>query len=239
MRIRIAVPDGALTPQIIEHALEATTLGNQQLLRAGQTPTLTELIRRGARWRPENFRDGEHFDLLPEVAGRGWFDCDDAAPALAAEIREGAGPIGQDHGARAVIRRSGDKTWHALVEKSDGEILDPSTWGGMPPTKTLPLAKPIWPTGVSGAYVARRPGRPGWSARCDLPMDVGHIVGVAYDCETPGQALARAVAGVGLSHCDGGRCAQLSGQVIGEYGALLSAHPGGGLERGEPMMVRF
>ena len=80
MRIRLAIPDRLVTPQVLEAALEATTLANQNAIAAGEAPSLTDAIRGGLRWRPEPFMDGEHFDLAATAHRRGWGDCDDLAP---------------------------------------------------------------------------------------------------------------------------------------------------------------
>lgn len=128
MRIRYAIPDGAVSAPVLNAALETSTRANEALLGRGQMPLATEAIRAGrVQWRPERFNDGEHFDLGHQVHVRGWGDCDDLAPWLAAELRA----TGRDEGARAVAKRSGPKRWHAVVRQSDGRILDPSVWAGM------------------------------------------------------------------------------------------------------------
>lgn len=126
MRIRIAVPDEHVGAEVVDPALEAVTKLNEYMLDTGQTPTSYELIRRGARWRPEDPGD-EHFDHGGTIASRGWGDCDDWAPLHAATLRR----TGQDPGARARVIPSGPNTFHALVERSDGTIEDPSIAAGM------------------------------------------------------------------------------------------------------------
>ena len=130
MRMRIAVPEEHVTPDVIDPALEAVTRLNEHLLATGQTPTSHELIARGARWRPEDPGD-EHFDHGATIASRGWGDCDDWAPLHAATLRA----TGQDPGAVARVIPSGPNIFHAIVQKSDGSIDDPSEWAGMRPMR--------------------------------------------------------------------------------------------------------
>lgn len=197
MRIRIAVPDPHVTPALLNAALEATTKANESLLETGAAPLATETIRKGlVKWKPENFRDGEHFDLASTVARRGWGDCDDLAPWLAAELRM----RGIDPGARAVVKRSGPKRWHAVVHTADGDELDPSIAAGMLEWKKK---NPGALAGVAGAIMGtmaehcalglkRRDGK--WAARCDLP--VMHlptaICGVALERD-PATAATQAI----------------------------------------------
>jgi hypothetical protein len=137
MRIRIAVPEEHVSPDVIDAALEAVTRLDEHMIRAGQTPTSHELVKAGARWRPEDPGD-EHFDHGGTIAKRGWGDCDDWAPLHAATLRA----TGEDPGARARVAPSGPSTYHAFVERSDGSHDDPSVAAGMKPTKT---------SGVNGA----------------------------------------------------------------------------------------
>lgn len=128
MRIKVGVPDEHVTPEVIDPVLEAVTRLNEHMLRTGQTPTSHELIAAGARWRPENLGD-EHFDHGGTIASRGWGDCDDWAPLHAATLRA----TGQDPGAIARVLPSGPNTFHAIVQKSDGSVEDPSVAAGMRP----------------------------------------------------------------------------------------------------------
>ena len=197
MRIRLAIPDHLVTPAVIEAALEATTLANEQAIKRGDVPTLREAIADGVKWQPEPFIDGEHFDLMGQVVRRGWGDCDDLAPALAAEMRAS----GEDVGARPRIYQTGKKRYHAVVETSDGEILDPSRWAGMGRRKSTNVR------GVSGAIakpfahshqgaLCVMPGNGKWWARADLPWAnaMGHIASHAR-ASTPDKALERAISG--------------------------------------------
>jgi hypothetical protein len=126
MRIRIAVPEEHVHPDVVNAALESVTRLNEHMIRAGQTPTSRELLAGGAVWRPENMGD-EHFDHGGTIASRGWGDCDDWAPIHAATLRAS----GEDPGATAVVVPSGPSTYHAIVKRSSGEVEDPSIAAGM------------------------------------------------------------------------------------------------------------
>jgi hypothetical protein len=126
MRIQIAVPDEHVTPEVVEPFLEGVTRLNESLLASGQTPSSRALLDAGARWRPEDPGD-EHFDHGGTIAQRGWGDCDDWAPLHSASLRAS----GEDPGARTIMRASGPNTFHAMTERSDGRIEDPSVAAGM------------------------------------------------------------------------------------------------------------
>lgn len=117
MRIRVAVPDEHVTPDVVEPVLEAVTRLNEHMILTGQTPTSEQLVAQGAVWRPENMGD-EHFDHGGTIASRGWGDCDDWGPLRAASLRV----TGEDPGARVVMRPSGPSTFHAMVERSGGHV---------------------------------------------------------------------------------------------------------------------
>ena len=189
MRIRIAVPDRHISPDVLNAALEATTVANQEMLASGDAEPISDGIRMGrVKWKPEPFRDGEHFDLTKTVTERGWGDCDDLAPALAAELRE----TGKDPGARAVVKKSGPKRWHAVTELSSGRIVDPSAMAGMYDYKKRhgdTFVNGPGEYGITGSSVVgmlstegelvvgvKQTSR-GWAARCDLPVDGGDIEG--------------------------------------------------------------
>lgn len=198
MRIRLAIPDRLVTPQTLEAALEATTLANAAAIARGEVPPLTEAIRRGLRWKPEPFLDGEHFDLAHEVAMREWGDCDDLAPWLAGELRA----TGQDPDARPRVYQSGPNRWHVVVETGDGQILDPSVWAGMRrgkggeerPGVAGVTARPMASPGTGALVVMPHQGE--WWSRCDLPWPnaAGHIASHARGA-TPDLALIRALDG--------------------------------------------
>lgn len=187
MRINLAIPEANVKAPVLDGALEAVTRLNEDLIKSGASPTSQQLIDQGARWQPEKPGD-EHFDHGGIIADRGHGDCDDWAPLHAATLRV----TGEDPGARAVVRKSGPKRWHATVIRSDGTEDDPSLAAGMPgPARkvgsrgaTLPVMFPrVRANGVNGEvgsfiatpHLALRPvaDRHGqlesWQARADLP----------------------------------------------------------------------
>ena len=172
MRIRLAVPDSLVGPELVGPALESVTRVNQALLRAGLVPRFSTLLRRRAvRWKPEPRGHGEHFDSADAVTARGWGDCDDLSPYWAAELRES----GADPSARVTIKRTGPGRWHAVVRRGDGSIDDPSAAAGMPhgidglgAGVRLAHDHPLR-AGATVVDVAEWPGS-GWLARADLPV---------------------------------------------------------------------
>lgn len=183
MRIQVAVPEDHVKKPVLDAALEAVTRLNESMLRSGDTPTDLQLIRQGARWKPEP-PGQEHFDHGGKIAQRGDGDCDDWAPLRAARLRV----TGEDPGAIAEVRKTGPKRWHATVTRSDGSEDDPSIDAGMPgPGRSVGIMGAWLPSmrpsvhGVSGAYIstpqlAIRPlfGNDektieSWQARTDLP----------------------------------------------------------------------
>jgi hypothetical protein len=150
------------------------------MIAAGEVP-LFDTVRDSIRWKPEP-PGQEHFDHAKVVLGRGWGDCDDMAPFAAASMRAS----GEDPGATAIVKRSGPTRWHAVVQKSDGTIRDPSRETGMGQTNgvmgsALPRMMLAGASVVGGSYLARpelalRPVRDrtsgeveAWQARADLP----------------------------------------------------------------------
>lgn len=209
MRIRIAVPEEHADPAVIDAALEAVTRLDESLIRSGQSPTATQLVEKGARWRPENMGD-EHFDHGATIAQRGWGDCDDWAPLRAAELRT----TGQDPGAVARVVPSGPSTYHAMVQRSSGELergdADISARAGMKPLKVTEgvtvvgggevpsievwacdphdgrfyqgsLLPTVGPLSLHcGPQVSVRGARGLYEGRCDLPMAGSSLVGARH-----------------------------------------------------------
>jgi hypothetical protein len=186
VRLNIAIPEAHVTAPVLNGALEAVTRLNEQLIKAGVSPTSYQLLEQGARWQPEP-PGQEHFDHGAKIADRGWGDCDDWGPLHAATLRV----TGEDPGAKSVVRKTGPMRWHATTVRSDGTEDDPSLKAGMPgPARvigmrgaTLPIMYPRV-HGVGGSYIATpqlalRPvaDRFGqveaWQARADLPWHWG------------------------------------------------------------------
>ena len=198
MRIRLAIPERLVTPEVLEAALEATSLANEQAIVRGEVPPITEAIKKGVRWKPEPFTDGEHFDLAHQVTARKWGDCDDLAPWLTGELRA----TGADPGAVSRVYKTGPERWHVVTQTSDGEILDPSKWAGMG-KKSAPsvsgvhcvTARPFARLG-EGALCCVPHNGSYWS-RVDLPFPgqvAGHIASHAR-AHSPEESLFKAIAG--------------------------------------------
>lgn len=182
MRINIAVPEKHVTKPVLDGALESVTRLDEELIREGAVPTFAEGVG-SVRWQPEP-PGQEHFDHAAKVLSRGHGDCDDLAPWHAASLRV----TGEDPDARAIVKRSGPQRWHAVVERGDGSIDDPSREAGMGRNREgvsgcgLPLMRPFERGVVSGLEVQRPQFslRPilergeviGFGARVDMPWNV-------------------------------------------------------------------
>ena len=128
-------------------------------------------------------------------------NCDDWAPTHAASLRAS----GVDPKARAIVYRSGPNLWHAITQRGDGSLQDPSQTAGMrvrpgSPTQGIPpaVAGSIAVVGGDGAAptVALRQAPAGyWVARTDLPMTSGPLaqqggtLAVRKSAVTPAKAL--------------------------------------------------
>jgi hypothetical protein len=231
MRIRLAIPD-ELDDQdrkaALDAALESVTRTVDSLVRNGIAPPAAGPIKAGTvRWKPEPPGD-EHFDLPTTVLERGHGDCDDLAPWHAGSLRAS----GTDPGARAIVRKSGPKRWHAIVQRTDGSIEDPSAHAGMHsvgggmchgagPAITEPMSEDghlclaICPTqDLRHAIV--------WFARCDIPdtLEPWNWSATSAHLE-PSRALlqavktAKAVAGDAIDEEDDLRLGALNDLVLG------------------------
>jgi len=191
MRINVAVPERHVNAHVLNAALEPVVRLNEAMIRSGEVPSFDRALKNGhVRWQPEP-PGQEHFDHAGVVLGRRWGDCDDLAPWAAGSLRAS----GADPGARAIVRKSGPMTWHAVVLRSDGMIEDPSKRAGMPTrgervsqAAALPRMSPLPPTssvvGLAGSDVGAMLVRPeiairkvfdvdqregGYEARVDIP----------------------------------------------------------------------
>jgi hypothetical protein len=174
VRVNVAIPEAHVKAPVLDAALESVTRLNEQMLAEG-APSFERALRRfGIKWRPEP-PGQEHFDHLQTVLRRGHGDCDDLAPWHAASLRHS----GEDPRAQAIVKRSGPRRWHAIVQRGDGSIDDPSKRAGMGQPEghrgaAVPLMFPHSTHGVSGAFVVRpqlalRPVRGGYQSRVDVP----------------------------------------------------------------------
>ncbi len=202
MRVRIAVPEEHVTPDVIDSGLETLTRLNERLILSGRVPTFDEALKAGrVKWKPESNPGEEHFDHAGIVLARGWGDCDDLGPWKAASLRV----TGEDRGAFSRIVRTGPQTWHAIVNRSNGALQDPSrdagmgkasiSGDGMPIGGAAPVTAPMF--GREGPAVAVNPWRGLWFARADLPW--AHAPSYAYSAtalaETLPAALHNAIVG--------------------------------------------
>lgn len=174
MRVNVAIPEAHVDAPVLDAALESVTRLNESMLERNEIPSFERGLKYGIRWKPEP-PGAEHFDHAKTVLARKWGDCDDLAPWHAASLRHS----GEDPGARAVVKKSGPKTWHAVVQRTDGSIDDPSRRAGMGQHRgvvgaVLPIMFGSGSYGVNGAYIVRpklalRPVRGAYQARADLP----------------------------------------------------------------------
>lgn len=177
MRIRLAIPDeldDRDRKDALDAALESVTRTVTGMVKAGTVPPAAgEIKAKRVHWKPEPPGD-EHFDLPTTVLARGHGDCDDLAPWHAGSLRAG----GVDPGARAIVRKSGPKRWHAIVQRSDGSIEDPSAHAGMHSVSGdvegagESVTKPMSEEGrLCVAICPTRDRRHPlvWFARCDVP----------------------------------------------------------------------
>lgn len=182
MRLQIAIPEKHVSKPVLDAALEAVTRLNEQMIKAGDSPTSLQLLDQGAIWKPEP-PGQEHFDHGARIAARGDGDCDDWAPLHAATLRV----TGRDPNAVAEVRKTGPKRWHATVYRHNGAEDDPSLKAGMPGPANVGLRGAWLPAmrdhgvhGVGGAFIntpqlAMRPlsadgeNIDSWQARVDLP----------------------------------------------------------------------
>lgn len=105
--------------------LEGLTALNYVFLSRFDVPPL---YKSGVRYRREQ-PGREQWLTIPEVLDEGFGDCEDLAAWRAAEIRL--------KGLPAFVRvvRSGRRSFHAIVQRPDGTIEDPSKVLGMKPRK--------------------------------------------------------------------------------------------------------
>lgn len=198
MRVRLSVPSDLNrdeTEAAINAALESVTRSAEPLVRRGAVPSFVKALKAGrVRWRPEPPGD-EHFDLPQTVLRRGWGDCDDLAPWHAASLRAS----GVDPEATAIVRPSGPGRWHALVQRSDGSIEDPSRAAGMGSVGADNYVGPLQPALWDGMQLSTLPWGGGWAGRVDVPsLSVPAAYSAMTHARTPLQAIR--------AGCRGGVC---------------------------------
>jgi len=226
MRLRLGIPGDLSRPEMaaaLNAALEASTASSAPRIARRKIPTFEQALAKGGiRWAPEPPGD-EHFDSPRTVIVRGWGDCDDLAPWHAASLRA----TGEDPDARAIVRPSGPKRWHAIVERGDGALEDPSRAAGMGSRVSgqLPAAwAPMWNDRLA---LAAHPWRGGWAGRVDLP---DRALPAAWSAVHAASSPAAAVVGAirGARHV-AALCGTVDGvdeiRLAGLEGLLCGVHP--------------
>jgi len=115
----IHVPTSA---QAYDAALEGLTRLDETIISSGRVPPLYDS---GVRYKTEPRETWRHAE---DVAAEKWGDCEDLAAYRAAELRVN----GSDPDARVMTYKTGPRRYHAVVERGNGEIEDPSAALGMP-----------------------------------------------------------------------------------------------------------
>lgn len=130
--IKIAIPLTARCIEEVQAAVDATMIVDLAQIRAlRREGKRFDLYREGIRYRREQRRghypDVERFQTIRSMLITRWADCDDLAPALAAQrVLEGRTD------ARPIVVRSPGIGFHVVVRYMDsGEIEDPSARLGM------------------------------------------------------------------------------------------------------------
>jgi len=121
MRTTINVP-ASMGSRFVEAALEGLAQLATEEHRAGQLPPL---YASGIRYQRE--RGSENWLTPGELVTAGRGDCEDLAAYRCGELRAS----GVDPACRIVIERTGPRTLHAVVQRGDGSIEDPSRALGM------------------------------------------------------------------------------------------------------------
>jgi len=198
--VRIAIPDRNVTAPVLDAGLEAVTRLNEALIAEGHAPTFSQAVKNGLQWKPEP-PGAERFDHAMKTTARGWGDCDDLAPHRAAELRV----TGIDPAARARVYKSGPGRWHAIVERGNGTLEDPSRTAGMR-VREGSRAAGIAPAvvgamgcaSVGGAvrpFVAVRRDNAGYLARVDVPIEGDASLSCVQHGRSPSHALSGCMAG--------------------------------------------
>ena len=106
----------------LEAALEGLAAVDAQLLRQDRYPRLYES---GVRYRCQD-PGSKRWLTIPEVLQAGRGACKDLAAWRAAELR-----VLDGEPAKLRTYRTSPRSWHAVVERGDGSIEDPSRLLGM------------------------------------------------------------------------------------------------------------
>ena len=102
-------------------AIEGLTRLDETIIGAGAVPPL---YKAGVRYKTEPREVWRH---AADVAAEGWGDCEDLSAYRAAELRVS----GEDPDARVRTFQTGPRRYHAVVERGNGILEDPSRVLGM------------------------------------------------------------------------------------------------------------
>lgn len=122
------------SPGTYSAALEGLTGVDEVLMR--RDPSIPPLYSTGAQWQVKEGDPSESRWRYPyDVVGEGWGDCQDLSAYRAAELRV----TGEDPAARVRVYPTGPNRYHAVVERGNGLIEDPSVILGMDPIPGAPM----------------------------------------------------------------------------------------------------
>jgi hypothetical protein len=178
--VKIGLTAENVSKPVLDAAVEAATAVTQAEYEQGNVPPMqAQIEQHGVRWAPEANPPGqESFDPPSVYLKRGTADCDDLAPAWAAELRFS----GVDPDAKAEVYQSGPKRFHVVVRRGDGTVDDPSKWAGMGRVEGsgVPMRAPI---GHSRLVVGFQHAPRGLvRARLDAQPAVSGDVGASVEC---------------------------------------------------------
>jgi len=233
MRLQIAIPEGDVSEEVLNPALESVTRLNERLIGQGVVPTFHQALEKnGIEWRPEP-PGAERFDHAAKVMSRGYGDCDDLAPWRVASMRA----TGEDPGAEAIVIPSGPNKWHAIVKRSDGKFEDPSREAGMGrgrvagvcPAVCAPMFRAgavVGDYGHARAAIALRPHARGWEARTDLPWSDSDASLVALQrSPVAAQALVGSIIGACIVGESAGMADPEEQSILMCLASILEGHP--------------
>lgn len=215
MRIAIALPD-PLRAETIDTALAGLQALAEQEIATGAIPPIYSS---GVRYRREP-PGSERWQLPSQTLSKGEGDCEDLASWRAAELRVS----GEDPYARAVVVRSGPRTWHAVVRRGDGSYEDPSAALGMTRTESG-IPAPV--------RFALRPGERDYRARVAIATPGGQWVHERSD-ECPGCVLRGLADDIQSSAQSVGFIPGIADLATGLFRGIASAFGGGGQQSPPP-----
>jgi len=127
--MRVVFNLGTPTKEGLEAALEALANVDSAILR--DDASIPRLYNSGVRYRRERIdtatgKRRDEWENIKQVLAVKCGDCEDLVGWRVAELR-----VRDNEAARGVVKRTGPSLWHALVQRADGRIEDPSRHLGM------------------------------------------------------------------------------------------------------------